>query len=305
MKQLAALLLVLLMTASPAMAGGDIKVSGAVELQYRTSSDRYATQGDDKFKAEELYVRIEKEIADNLSAMIMLDAADMQNNETSDRFVEEAQVIFKNIAGVPLDLYIGKDEMPWIQDYERFLFSSRVHGMEVDKVNGAHGQYKIDGFGSFDLAFYEREAKAKKYNVSWAESMTAKLTADGLADNLSISLGYMKEGRDEGVESGDKRGTSVAAMYKWNDLGVHAEIINTTAHDGSENDIYQVGADYRIGAWLIKGRYETDDTDPDKGDEIAAAGVTYYIGKNAYIVVEYEKEQDNDTETMIGFKAEY
>ncbi|MCK4821042.1 hypothetical protein KA005_35080, partial [bacterium] len=129
---------------APAMAG-DVKISGSVELQYRKSSDKLASEGDDEIKAEELYIKVEKEVADNISAMIKLDGADMDGGKQSSthKYIEEAQVIFKNVADQPLTVIFGKDEMPFGQDYEKFMLSSRTHSFEIDKVWGLHGIYKI------------------------------------------------------------------------------------------------------------------------------------------------------------------
>jgi len=304
--------------AAPAMAG-DVKISGSVELQYRNSSDKLAADGDDGFKTEELYIKIEKEVADNISAMIKIDAADMdENNSDTTDTVEEAQVIFKNVLNAPLTIYVGKDEMPWIQDYEKFLFSSEVHGKEVDKVYGVHGKYELEGFGSVDLALYERNtlnSGVADIDTSITDSFTAKVTANKLLENLSFSAGYMKEGQDEAtasVETDDKTGLSVAAKYKWNDLTIHAEVVNIDEHDGSsEEDIIQAGLDYMIGKWLFKGRYETVDDDNGAGDNdtLTALGVSYYFNSNAYMVIEHEMEDPDggaDTdETMVGFALKF
>lgn len=304
--------------AAPAMAG-DVKISGSVELQYRNSSDNLATDGDDGFKTEELYIKIEKEVSDNISAMIKLDAADMdENNSDTTDTVEEAQVIFKNVLNAPLTIYVGKDEMPWIQDYEKFLFSSEVHGKEVDKVYGVHGQYKVEGFGSIDLSIYERNtlnSGVTDVDTSVTDSFTAKLKADKLVENLSLSVGFMKEGQNEAIaspEADDETGVSIAGKYKWNDLTIHAEIVNIDEHDGtSEEDIIQTGLDYKIGKWLIKGRYETIDDDNGAGDDdtLTALGVSYYFNKMAYIVIEHEIEDpdggNKTDETLVGLALKF
>ncbi len=89
--------------AAPAMAG-DVKVSGVVEIQYRNSSDKYEAEGDDKVKAEGLKIKVKKEIADNVEAMIKLDGADMANGKQKDthKYVDEAIVTFNKIGGAPL-----------------------------------------------------------------------------------------------------------------------------------------------------------------------------------------------------------
>ncbi|MBE9535713.1 MAG: porin [Proteobacteria bacterium] len=303
--------------AAPAMAG-DLKISGSVELQYRHGVDNLVTDGNDGFKTEELYIKIEKEVADNISVMIKLDAADLDENDgNTEDVVEEAQVIFKNVLNAPLTIYVGKDEMPWIQDYEKFLFSSEVHGKEVDKVYGVHGQYKIEGFGSLDLAIYERNTLNKNVadvDTSVNESLTARLKANKLVENLSLSVGFMKEGQNDAdlAETNDEIGVSIAGKYKWNDLTIHAELVNINKHDGiSEEDIIQAGLDYKIGKWLLKGRYETVDNDKATGDDdtFTALGISYYFNKKAYIVIEHEiADPDVGTktdETMIGLALKY
>jgi len=315
MKRILAALSMIFCLAAPAMAG-DVKVSGEVELQYRLSSDNHATQGDDVIKFESIYIKLEKEVSDNISAMVMLDGADMNEQSAHDHsMVEEAQIIFKNIAGAPLTLYVGKDEMPWVQDYEKFLFNSAVHLKEVDKKLGFHGKYKIDGVGAIDLAFFERDTDNKpatKYNTGLTDSYTLMVKADKLVENLSLSAGYMVEGKDEGAEVDDKTGFSVAGKYKVVGLTVYAEMLGIEEHDGtSEENITQAGLEYGIGSWLLKGRYEIIDDDKGAGDDdtLTAVGVTYNVSKNAYIVIEHETaDPDGGTstsESMLGFVAKF
>ena len=340
--------MVLLMS-SPVLAESEVKISGSVELQYINSSDELAAHGDDGFKAEEIYIKIEKEVVDNMSVMIKLDGADMLENESHEHtlgnystateiegtetdsangahdpsVIEEVQIIFKNVANQPLSIYVGKDEMPWVQDYEKFLFGSYVHKWEIDKVFGIHGNYKMDGVGSLDLSFFERDQINKPKHASetsTTDSVAAKLKLDKLVKNLSLSVGYVKHGQDEANETEDATALSVAAKFKVAGFTIHAEMLNledtgskwSKAHVAdSEIDIMQVGLDYKFGKALLKARYETMDDDKGAGDDdtLTAFGVSYYFDKKAFITLEHEKEDADGgaviDQTMLGLAFKY
>ncbi len=316
--------------ASPVMADGDVKISGSVEIHYRHSSDKYASKGDDELKAEELYIKFKKEIADDVVTHIKLDGADMENGKEKDshKYIEEAQVIFKNVADMPLDLVFGKGEMGFGQDYEKFLLSSRTHGFEVKKVWGLHGVYKVEGIGSFDLAFFERApsydnssdsgGSYTKPDTSLTDSYVVRIKADKLVENLSIQASHAQIGKDEAaVGEEDENRTSVAGKFKAGSLGIHAEY-TTFSDEGhvkdADLDVIQVGADYKIGKWLLKARHEMSDNDVDNDgseEDRTAVGVSYYVSEKAFMTVEWETVSydgagvDDKDEVLVGVKFKF
>lgn len=279
----------------PALAEDGVKISGSVEIQYRNSSDNYASSGDDKIQPEELYIQLEKEVAENVGILIKLDGADMNNktgNKSTHKVVEEAQVIFRNVGDRPLTLVFGKDEMPFGQDYERFLLNSVTHDFEIDKVWGVHGIYKLYGFGSVAAAFFERDAENKK-DVGLTDSFAIKLKADKLVDNLSVEVSYATVGKDESTAEVDEDRVSLGAKFKIADITLHGEYTSFSDYShvsGRDLGVMLVGADYRIENLLFKVRHEaSDDDNANEEDGRTAIGVSYYFSKKAFVTAEWEK----------------
>lgn len=324
MKKVLMVLGLIFCMASPAMAG-DVKISGAVELQYRNSSDNYAAKGNDDFKANELYIKVSKEVVDNVEAMIKIDGADLESktgSSSTHKAIEEAQVIFKNVANQPLTLIFGKDEMPFGQDYEKFLLDSRTHGFEIDKVLGAHGIYKAKGFGSIALAFFERAPKesagtSTDRDTALTDSFTVKVEADKFVENLSVEASYAKIGKDELVATEvDESRISAGAKFKVADLTIHSEYSTFSDYknvDNNDLDVIHVGADYKIGSVLLKARHEMSDDDVDNNNDEenrTAVGVSYYFNKKAFVTAELEKVSYDGTnpdedEFLLGAKFKF
>lgn len=311
---------------TPALAGGDLKVSGTVEVQYRSSSDKYKTSGDDTVRAEELYIKIQKDIVDNVEAMIKLDGADIANGKQKDthKYVDEAIVTFNKIGGVPLKVVFGKTEMPFGQDYEKFLLASATHKFEVKRVWGLLAAYKVDGFGSIEAGTFERDPfynlSSQSYDkpeTSMTDSYAVKLKVNDLVENLSVEVSTAKIGKDKAdpAEEDESR-TSVAAKYKINNLGIHMEY--TTFDDkghvlDDELIVMQLGVDYKLEKWLLKARYETSDNDVDDDDSEetrSAIGVSYYISPKAFITFEketvtFDGTKDDEDELLAGIKFKF
>lgn len=324
MKKKLAVMGMIFCMATPVMAE-EVKISGSVELQYRKSSDNYSTEGGDDFKANELYIKLSKEVAENVEAMINIDGADVDNktgSSSTHKAIEEAQIIFKNVAGKPLTLIFGKDQMPFGQDYEKFLFDSKTHGFEIDKVLGAHGIYKMEGFGSVALGFFERARKEESDGTSTekdtalTDSVAIKVKANKLIDNLSVEVSYAKTGKDELVAlEVDESRISAAAKYKMDALNLHAEYTSISDHENKENinlDVIQIGADFKIGNTLLKARHEMSDDDVDNNDEESrtALGASYYFNKKAFVTAEWEKKSFDGTkadkdELLVGAQFKF
>jgi hypothetical protein len=313
---------------------GDVVISGAVELQYRHSSDVYGSYGNDDIKAEELYIQAKKEIAPNIEALIKLDGADIskahdhdidtsgitiaQLDETekatsSHKMVEEAQVIFKKIGGAPITLVVGKDEMPFGQDYEKFYYSNNTHGYEIDKVWGLNGKYDIESFGSVEAAFFKRDTKSESNGSETAltDSFAARATCNKLINGLSFKISYAKKGKDnsDATEVDEKR-ISVGAKYSISNLTLHFENTRLTSKDYEEDNdpsVLLVGADYLFAEKILpKCFYETLDDD-DAGDQAGSAasllgvGINYYLDKKCILSFDYvTKSYEMNSEDSIS-----
>ena len=324
MKKVLAAAGLLFYMAAPAMAG-DVKVSGVVEIQYRNSSDKYKADGDDTVRAEELYIKVKKEVADNVEAMIKLDGADIANGKQKDthKYVDEAIVSFNKVGGAPLKVVFGKTEMPFGQDYEKFLLASATHSFEVKRVWGLLAAYKVDGFGSIEAGTFKRDPfynlSSQSYDkpeTSMTDSYAVKLKVNDLVQNLSIEVSHAKIGKDDAsLTEEDESRTSVAAKFKINNFGIHTEY--TTFDDkghtaDAELDVIQIGVDYKLGDWLLKARHETSDDDVDNTSEEtrSAVGASYYISPKAFITAEwettsYDGSKDDVDELLAGVKFKF
>lgn len=326
MKKVLTILGLIFCIAGPVHAD-DVKMSGAVEIQYRSSSDKYKNNGGDQFQPNELYLQVSRELDKNIIGLIKLDGADMNTGSASHKYVEEAQVIFKDIGSSPVTIVAGKDEMPFGQDYEQFLFNSLTHEFEIDKVWGLHGIAKIGGFGSFAAAVFQRDPADKK-DVALTDSYTASLKMDKLVNHLSVEASYAKIGKDDlVVTEEDEKRLSVGAKFSIAGLTLHAEhtaFTNYNNTDKADPSVTQVGADYRIGDFLIKARHEAIDNDDlggltatgkfDAQDSQSAVGVSYYITPKAFIALEYETvkydtnldpTKDDTKEVLLGAVVKY
>ena len=293
MKRMLAMTMISIMlaatAATTAAADDDVKISGAVEVQYLRSSDTLAAKGGDEVKPEEIYITIDKEVSETTALRIKLDGADMNKSTHSHKMVEEAYIEFKNILGQPLSLIYGKDEMPFGQDYEKFFISSRTHGFEIDKVWGFHAIYKVDGLGKVSAAVFERDTTK---DVAMTESFAAEVKADKLSSDFSIEASYAKRGKEEGAAEEDETRYSVGAVYKVGALTLHAEHTGFSDYDftkGRDLDVTLVGVDYKVGKALAMVRYEaSDDSVAGNEDERIAYGLSYKLDKNTTAAVEYQ-----------------
>ncbi len=278
--------------AVPAMAEDDLKISGLIEVHYRYSNDLYANEGDDKFLPEELYLQFEKNIENNIGALIKLDGADMNNNSATHKYVEEAQVIFRNVGNKPLTLIVGKDEMPFGQDYERFLLSSRTHGLEIDKVWGIHGNYEIKGVGSLAAAIFEKDAENKE-DVGLKDSFTVRAATSDLLEGLFVEASLAMLGKDASKAEDDEIRLNAGASFKMAALTFHGEFTLIADYDnspGRDLAVLQFGADYRLNELLLKARIENSDDDLANQEELrAAVGASYYLSSKTFVALEYEK----------------
>lgn len=326
MKKLFMVVMVLSL-ATPVMAANDLKISGAVEIQYRSSDDFYnddsaeydvtdgGETGGDVIRPEELYLQVSKKVDSGVEALLKLDGADMDRDDWSDfdsRYVEEAQIIFSDLGLKGLSVVAGKDEMPFGQDYEQFLLSSATHGMEIDKVWGLHGIYNFKGLGTVAAAVFEKDRAA---DTKIQDSFAARATMDKLVKNLSVEVSLAKIGKATGALPAEKDESrlSAGAVFKLKDFTFHAEKTLVFEYENTKDydlEITQVGADFKFKDFLFKVRQEIIDEDnpaaADSEELKLAGGANYYLSDKTFVSAEVEITTwdiaDDSEEVLLGVK---
>jgi hypothetical protein len=325
MKKLFTLLMVLFI-ASPALAEDDVKISGSVEIQYRSSKDIYddaigsypsnpdnGETGGDVIRPEELYLKLTKKIDKGVEVLLKFDGADMDKDGDDKKYLEEAQLIFTDIGPDGFTIVAGKDEMPFGQDYEKFMFSSATHGLEIDKVWGLHAIYNFKKLGTIAAAVFEKD---RAVDTKIEDSFAARVTIDKFIKNLSVEASMARIGEDEaaGIEKDETR-LNTGAVLKWGDFIFHAErslITNYGNLDDYDLDVVHGGVDFKFKDFLFKVRKEDIEHDfpavpPGDGEEMKfAAGADYYFSKKVFVSFEVERTKwdvaDDTDETLFGVK---
>ncbi|MDT8317743.1 MAG: porin [bacterium] len=311
--------------AAPALAEEAVKVSGAVEIQYRSSGDYYddstaeytgvednGETGGDVIRPEELYLQVSKKIDKGVEALLKFDGADMDKDEDDSKYVEEAQLIFSDLGLEGLSIVAGKDEMPFGQDYDKLFFNSITHGLEIDKVWGLHGIYNINGLGTVAAAVFERDRAA---DTKVQDSFAARATMDKLVKNLSVEVSAARLGKDSSVATEkDESRLSGGAVFKWSDFTFYAEKTLVFEYDNTKDydlEVTQVGADYKFRKFLFQVRQELIDHDPpltigDNEELKVVGGATYYLSDKTFVAAELEFTKwdvaDDSEEVLLGVK---
>lgn len=322
------MVVILLSLAAPAIAADDIKISGAVEIQYRSSDDYYndsapaeyttvsdsGDKGGDVIQPEELYVQVSKKFDKGLEVFLKVDGADMDRNAGASNAVEEAKIIFSDLGLRGLSIVAGKDEMPFGQDYEKFFLSSITHGLEIDKVWGLHGMYSFKGLGTIAAAVFERDRAA---DTRVQDSFAARATMDKLVKNLSVEVSAARIGKNVGAAPAEKDQSRLSggAVYKWNAITVHAEktiVLDYNNVKDYDMEVTQVGADFKFKKFLFKVRQEIIDYDnrpvaiADNEELKIAGGANYYFSDKTYVTAELEHTTwdvaDDSEEVLLGLK---
>lgn len=312
--------------AAPAVAEEAVKVSGSIEIQYRSSGDYYddsaneypyiedsGETGGDVIRPEELYLQVSKKIDKGVEALLKLDGSDMDKDGNDSKYVEEAQLIFSDLGLKGLSIVAGKDEMPFGQDYEKFFFNSITHGLEIDKVWGLHGIYDIKGLGTVAAAVFERDRAA---DTKVQDSFAARATMDKLIKNLSVEVSLARLGKDSTVAAEkDESRLSGGAVFKWKDFTFHAEKTLIFEYGNVKDydlEVTQLGVDYKFKKFLFKVRQELIDHDDrpvlilDNEELKVAGGATYYLSDKTFLAAELEFTKwdvaDDSEELLLGVK---
>jgi len=293
-KQLVTILTVVLVTSVGIPTwGADLKVSGDLELYWEHSDDVGGAADDDKFKTEQLYLTIDGKFDGGMAARLKLDGADIVGSDGKDvteKIVEEANFTLKDIAGSPVTLVFGKDEMPYGLDYDKYLFDPLAHAFEIDKVWGLHAILKIKQVGNLAAAFYQHRNGSPENELF--DNFTARLKADKLVDALTLEVSVSREDYAPDAEKDDQTKFSLGLVYEFiKGTNVNIEYNSIDSLKGTRDydpALLTVGVESKVGPCRLFGRYETiiEDTAVGVEEDFFAAGISYTPVKNFTISLE-------------------
>ncbi|MBA3065004.1 porin [bacterium] len=272
----------------------DASIGGIYDIQYR-SGDSYKATGGDKFDVSALYLTVMKNLDKNIDSKLIIDGADLASEtatQPSHKYVEEAQIIIRNIAELPLTVVFGKDEMPFGQDYDKSLFDSLIHSLEIDKVWGLNAGYKFNDMFKLEAAVWEQ---AGNTDIGISENYTTRLSLSPM-DKLAVEISFANI---EQLAAKDESRVSAGVVYNLPAIVLYGEYVGldnpvTTLEGyalGENPTLSCIGVDVPITAvWKIKARYESvdDDSNADTISGVFQTGVDYVIGKNTTLMIEYQ-----------------
>lgn len=313
----------------------ELKISGKSQLWYEQSdgigsSGVYGPTGDGKIKANNLYLTFDALYGDDMAALLKLDGADLVSREdetVSEKAVEEANYTWKHIGGSPVTLVLGKDEMPFGFDYDKWLTDPIVHNFEIDKVWGVNGKFDIAGLGWFGAStYYHRRHLDDNESVSepdneLGDNYTAKLELNKIVENLVVELSYAREvysditttdsttGTASLSEKEDETRLSGGLLYKLGNWDLSAEYTGTSNRKGTEG--YDPALlSFNVAGKLadkIKGyaRYEKilEDAQDVVEEDFFLVGIQYSPVSKFDIALEYSNYNTSDYKDASDLKV--
>jgi hypothetical protein len=283
----------------------EIKVSADLEVYYEYADDTDGVNDDDRFQTNQLYLTIDGKF-DGYDARLKLDGADMENEtgaESTSNDIEEANFTIKEIAGSPVTVVFGKDEMPFGLDYDKYLTDPLVHYYEIDKVWGVHTIIDIKDIGNFAFGLYESRNTDATTN-EMGDHFTTRLIIDKLVDNLTCEVSFANEKmNDNDVIIADANGDlisydedeqkySVGAVYEYmNGANVNLEYTGFSSKGGVADydpGLISAGTEYRIDdSYLVYARIEYVLEDAKNSEQGQHNATTAGGGDPDYDVEEY------------------
>lgn len=283
----------------------ELKISAKLELFYENSKDVKSADDNDQFKTNELYLYFDGKFTEEFSARLQLDGADIVSSDTkvvTEKIVEEANFTWHHIAGSPVTVVFGKDEMPWGQDYDKYLNDPLVHNFEIDKVWGINGTADIAGFGSVALSLYQhRHTSVSGKGNEMGDNFALKVKMDKVVDNLSAQVSIALE-RYEDTGQDDEFRFSIGGIYKIDDFGnVNLEYVsfsNLGGTDGYDPGLITFGVEYDIKEkTYVFGRYESiidDVSGVSVENDFWAIGVGHVPVKGFTVMAEFSNFNSGD-----------
>ncbi|MBT3295833.1 MAG: porin [Verrucomicrobia bacterium] len=311
-------MLVCMFVVSAAMAEGPtMRVSGKAEIWVEASDGLDSNKGDSKMKANELYVTFDGKFDNDVSAKLKLDGADIVSNDgkvTSEKIVEEANFTFKHIAGSPVSLVIGKDEMPFGQDYDKMLSDPLVHNFEIDKVWGLNSSVDLAGIGSLGAAtYYHRNSASDRVGPDneLGDNYAVRLKLDKLIDAVAFQASFAQESYSElsvtdeadvttVTPKDDETRVSVGVVIKVAPVNVAVEYVgvqNRKGMPGYDPALVSVAGDVKVCDNVkLHAKYERilEDADDAVEEDFFGAGLECAVADGVAVFVEYLNYNSGD-----------
>ena len=270
------------------------------------------TQDDDQFKTQQLYLTIDGKFDGDMAARLKLDGADIVNSDggaVTEKIVEEANFILKNIAGSPVTLIFGKDEMPFGLDYDKHLTDPLQHNFEIDKVWGVHAITKINGKHKFAVAFYENRNSTNDDENELTSNYAARYNGN-IVERLDIELSFGEEQYKTAVSGlDDEKRYNAGFVYKFESTNVNVEYTTFQNRKGSNRDpsLFSLGFEHKMDKHSVWGRFEFVDADEAADEQVEdnfyTIGYAYKAAKNYTLSAEFANFSTSDYKDASDLKV--
>lgn len=286
-----------------AAAKPEIKFAGDLELFYETGSDTGGADDNDQFKTQQLYFTTKGKFDGGMEAMLKLDAADIVSGDgkfVTEKIVEEANFTLKDVAGSPVTLAFGKDEMPFGMDYDKYLTDPIVHNFEIDKVWGLNAALDLGKIGVVETGVYEHRngSPANEATGNWCARYGLKDIAGRLSFEVSGGVEMYDLADDAEADAAPLKDESRLSAGMKCDIGKGNVNLEYTAFqgikgvDGNDPALVTAGIEQKLNESLTGYfRYEkilSDGEGREDGEEdFYMAGLGYEPVKNYVLSIEY------------------
>lgn len=270
----------------------EVKVGADLELVYRSVNieDKNEVAPDkDEFHAAgyattDADLNISISIDENTSAFMKIDADDNGDQ------LEEVWVQFKNVGGLPIDLKIGKQEIPFGMDKDLGIVDPYTHGAsgslldfdsedilgEVDNRFGLKiTSTPLGDSPKIELSIFENDSDGDGDGEGYGDSYD-KPADDGLSQSFAVRL---TSTRVAGLTA------EVSGIVK------HREGVSTLPGNGTDNeDAWSIGLDYKMDPVEVYAEYiaaNDIDHDGDTNQDILHIGVAFNATEKITIVAQY------------------
>ncbi|OVE74958.1 hypothetical protein BVX97_05820 [bacterium E08(2017)] len=317
LKKTVVVMVVMVMAASIGMAEGKMKMSAKAEIWVEASKDIDSNKEDSKIKANELYLSFDGKFDNDISSKVKLDGADIVSSDgktVTEKIVEEANFTFKNVGGTPVTLILGKDEMPFGQDYDKMLSDPLVHNFEIDKVWGVNSSVAIAGVGSIGAAtYYHRNSADGRVEADNAagDNYAVRLKADKLIKNIALSVSMAQESyastsvtADDGTTTAttkdDETRIGAAALVTLDSANIALEYVGFENRKGKVDynpGLVSLAADVKVTDTVkLHGKYEKilEDSADDVEEDFYAVGIEIAAADGLAVFVEYLNYNSSD-----------
>lgn len=280
----------------------EIKMAADLELFYEMGKDTGGSDDSDQFKTQQLYFTVKGEFDGGREAMLKLDAADIVSGDgkvVTEKIVEEANFSLKDVGGLPLTVVFGKDEMPFGQDYDKYLTDPVVHNFEVDKVWGVNAGLAVGKNTMLEAGVYENRNGSPENQM--LGNVCARFSMKNIADMLSFEVSggtesykLADDAEEDAASLKDESRASAGVICK---VGKSASINveytafwNCKGKQDYDPSLVTIGVESRLAEKTTGyARYEkiSSDGHDDAEEDFWMVGVGYEAAKGYVLSVEY------------------